>query len=617
MEKIDHRTDYCGNITAKYEGQEVTLFGWVQRVRNLGNLIFIDLRDREGLVQVVVNKDSGEELMKIAESLGNEYVIEVKGRVVRRSSVNPEMKTGEVEVNVSEMIILNEAKNPPFEIKNDVEISEQTRLKYRYLDLRRPTLQNAIILRSKILRAVHEYFDEHGFIDIETPILGKSSPEGARDYLVPSRIYPGSFYALPQSPQLFKQLLMGAGFDKYYQLARCFRDEDLRGDRQPEFTQIDMETSFLDEQCVQDYTEGLLKKVMKDVMNIDLPTPIKRISWQEAMDKYGSDKPDTRYEMYIHDLNHIFKDSDFKVFSGAIANGGYVRGIAVKGGAEAYSRKKIEEKQEYIKRFHAKGLAWVKYENGEFTGPVSRFLTEENQAALKEEFDLEGGELLVFVADIWKVVCDSLNYLRRAFAKETGIIPKDVYDFVWIVDWPLFEYDEGLGRWIAAHHPFTMPDDEGIKLLDTDPHKAHARSYDIVMNGDELGGGSIRIHKRSIQEKMLKALGFTKKRAYEQFGYLMDALDMGFPPHAGLAIGLDRFAMLLAQKDNIRDVLAFPKNASASEPMMHAPAPVADQQLADLGIEVEEQYAESVAQTEQRLEKEAQEDADKNATWED
>lgn len=617
MEKMDHRTDYCGNITAKYEGQEVTLFGWVQRVRNLGNLIFIDLRDREGLVQVVVNKDSGEELMKIAESLGNEYVIEVKGKVVRRSSVNPEMKTGEVEVNVSEMIILNEAKNPPFEIKNDVEISEQTRLKYRYLDLRRPTLQNAIILRSKILRAVHEYFDEHGFIDIETPILGKSSPEGARDYLVPSRIYPGSFYALPQSPQLFKQLLMGAGFDKYYQLARCFRDEDLRGDRQPEFTQIDMETSFLDEQGVQDYTEGLLKKVMKDVMNIDLPTPIKRISWQEAMDKYGSDKPDTRYEMYIHDLNHIFKDSDFKVFSGAIANGGYVRGIAVKGGAEAYSRKKIEEKQEYIKRFHAKGLAWVKYENGEFTGPVSRFLTEENQAALKEEFALEGGELLVFVADIWKVVCDSLNYLRRAFAKETGIIPKDVYDFVWIVDWPLFEYDEGLGRWIAAHHPFTMPDDEGIKLLDTDPHKAHARSYDIVMNGDELGGGSIRIHKRSIQEKMLKALGFTKKRAYEQFGYLMDALDMGFPPHAGLAIGLDRFAMLLAQKDNIRDVLAFPKNASASEPMMHAPAPVADQQLADLGIEVEEQYAESVAQTEQRLEKEAQEDADKNATWED
>lgn len=617
MEHMDKRTDYCGNITSKYEGQEVTLFGWVQRVRNLGNLIFIDLRDREGLVQVVVNKDSGQELMDVADSLGNEYVVEVKGKVVRRSSMNPDMKTGEVEVDAREIIVLNEAQNPPFEIKNDVEISEQTRLKYRYLDLRRPTLQNAIILRSKILRATHEFFDENGFIDIETPILGKSSPEGARDYLVPSRIYPGSFYALPQSPQLFKQLLMGAGFDKYYQLARCFRDEDLRGDRQPEFTQIDMETSFLDEQGVQDYTEGLLKKVMKDVMNIDLPTPIRRMSWQDSMDLYGCDKPDLRYDMHIHDLNEIFKDSDFKVFSGAIADGGHVRAIAVKNGAKEYSRKKIEEKQDYIKRYHAKGLAWVKFEDGEFSGPVSRFLTDANKEALKKEFELEGEELIVFVADKWKVVCDSLNYLRRSFAKETGIIPKNTYEFVWIVDWPLFEYDEGLGRWIAAHHPFTMPDDEGIKLLDTDPHAAHARSYDIVLNGDELGGGSIRIHKRSIQEKMLKALGFSKKRAYEQFGYLMDALDMGFPPHAGLAIGLDRFAMLLAGKDNIRDVLAFPKNASASEPMMHAPAPVADQQLNDLGIEVEEQYLDSVHETEKRLEKEAQEDADQNATWED
>ncbi|CCI85617.1 aspartyl-tRNA synthetase [Lactobacillus pasteurii DSM 23907 = CRBIP 24.76] len=617
MEHMDKRTDYCGNITSKYEGQEVTLFGWVQRVRNLGNLIFIDLRDREGLVQVVVNKDSGQELMDVADSLGNEYVVEVKGKVVRRSSINPDMKTGEVEVDAREIVVLNEAQNPPFEIKNDVEISEQTRLKYRYLDLRRPTLQNAIILRSKILRATHEFFDENGFIDIETPILGKSSPEGARDYLVPSRIYPGSFYALPQSPQLFKQLLMGAGFDKYYQLARCFRDEDLRGDRQPEFTQIDMETSFLDEQGVQDYTEGLLKKVMKDVMNIDLPTPIRRMSWQDSMDLYGCDKPDLRYDMHIHDLNEIFKDSDFKVFSGAIADGGHVRAIAVKNGAKEYSRKKIEEKQDYIKRYHAKGLAWVKFEDGEFSGPVSRFLTDANKEALKKEFELEGEELIVFVADKWKVVCDSLNYLRRSFAKETGIIPKNTYEFVWIVDWPLFEYDEGLGRWIAAHHPFTMPDDEGIKLLDTDPHAAHARSYDIVLNGDELGGGSIRIHKRSIQEKMLKALGFSKKRAYEQFGYLMDALDMGFPPHAGLAIGLDRFAMLLAGKDNIRDVLAFPKNASASEPMMHAPAPVAEQQLNDLGIEVEEQYLDSVHETEKRLEKEAQEDADQNATWED
>lgn len=614
---MEKRTNYCGNITAEYIDQEVNLYGWVQRVRNLGNLVFIDLRDREGIVQVVINHDSGKELMAIADSLGNEYVIQVKGRVVKRSSVNPEMKTGEVEVDASEINILNKSQNPPFEIKDNIEVGEQTRLKYRYLDLRRPNLQKAIILRSKILQATHEYFDENGFINIETPVLGKSSPEGARDYLVPSRIYPGSFYALPQSPQLFKQLLMGAGFDKYYQLARCFRDEDLRGDRQPEFTQIDMETSFTDEQQVQDYTEGLLKKIMKDVMGIDLKTPIARISWTDSMNNYGTDKPDIRFDMLIHDLSPIFKDSDFKVFSGAIADGGFVKGIAVKGGAKAYSRKQIEKKQEYIKRFHAKGLAWVKYENNEFSGPVARFLTTTNQEQLINEFQLEGGELLVFVADKWKVCCDSLDHLRREFAKETGIILKHEFDFVWVVDWPLFEYDEGIGRWIAAHHPFTMPDDEGIKLLDTDPHKAHARSYDIVMNGDELGGGSIRIHKRSIQEKMFKALGFTKKRAYEQFGYLLEALDMGFPPHAGLAIGLDRFAMLLAEKDNIRDVLAFPKNANASEPMMHAPAPVADQQLADLGIEVEEQYQESVAKTDANLQEQAVKDYAAHSTWEE
>ena len=612
---MEKRTDYCGNITQDYLNQNVNLYGWVQRVRNLGNLVFIDLRDREGLVQVVVNHDSGQELMAIADSLGNEYVIQVKGKVVKRSSINPDMKTGEVEVEAEEIIILNESKNPPFEIKDDVEVAEQTRLKYRYLDLRRPNLQNAIILRSKILRATHEFFDQNGFIDIETPILGKSSPEGARDYLVPSRIYPGSFYALPQSPQLFKQLLMGAGFDKYYQLARCFRDEDLRGDRQPEFTQIDMETSFTDEQQVQDYTEGLLKKIMKDVMGIDLKTPIDRISWTDSMNNYGTDKPDTRFGMLIHDLSPIFKDSAFKVFSGAIADGGFVKGIAVKDGAQKYSRKQIEKKQDYIKRYHAKGLAWVKFEDGEFSGPVSRFLTDENKVALVNEFNLQGGELVVFIADKWKVCCDSLDHLRREFAKETNIIPKHVFNFVWVVDWPLFEYDEGFGRWIAAHHPFTMPDDEGIKLLDTEPHKAHARSYDIVMNGDELGGGSIRIHKRSIQEKMFKALGFTKKRAYEQFGYLLEALDMGFPPHAGLAIGLDRFAMLLAEKDNIRDVLAFPKNANASEPMMHAPAPVSEQQLTDLGIEVEDKYQDDVAKIEANLKVQAEKDAAQNTSW--
>ena len=607
MMKMDKRTDYCGNITSKYLGQDVLLYGWVQRVRNLGQLIFIDLRDREGIVQVVVNHDSGKELMDAAASLGQEYVIEVKGQVNERASKNPDMKTGDVEVIASEIDVLNKAKTPPFEIKDDLVASEQTRLKYRYLDLRRPTLQNALILRAKIMTATNAYLSGEGFINIETPDLGKSTPEGARDYLVPSRVYPGSFYALPQSPQIFKQLLMGAGFDKYYQIARCFRDEDLRGDRQPEFTKIDLETSFMDEQGVQDVTEGLLAKVMKDVKGIDLKLPLPRITWQESMDKYGCDKPDVRYEMLIHDLGAIFANSGFKVFSSALANGGFVRGIAVKGGAKFYSRKKIDAMQDYIKRYHAKGLAWTKYEDGEFSGPVARFLSEDEKQGLIKEFGLEGGELLLFIADQWKVCCDSLNYLRRHTAKETGIIPKDTYKYLWVVDWPLFEYDEGDQRWIATHHPFTMPDDKGIELLETDPHKAHARSYDIVLNGYELGGGSIRIHKREIQEKMFKALGFTKERAYEQFGFLMDALDMGFPPHAGLAIGLDRFAMLLAGKDNIRDVIAFPKNASASEPMMHAPSPVADQQLRELGIEVAEDAKEGVEKYEASLEKEAAE----------
>lgn len=582
--KLDKRTDYCGNITADYLNQNVILFGWVQRVRNLGNLIFIDLRDRAGIVQVVATQDANADLLSAAAALGSEDVVEIKGLVVKRASVNPDMKTGEVEINVSQITVLNKAKALPFEVKDDLQATEQTRWKYRYLDLRRKKLQQALWLRSKILTATHAYFDQAGFINVETPILGKSTPEGARDYLVPSREHPGSFYALPQSPQLFKQLLMGAGFDKYYQVARCFRDEDLRGDRQPEFTQIDMETSFIDEQGVQDYTEALLQKVMHDTKGIDLKLPLPRITWDDAMNDYGSDKPDMRFDMKIKNLNDVFKDSKFKVFAGAIAAGGFVKAIAIPGGAKAYSRKQIEAKQDYIKRFHAKGLAWMKFEDGKFSGPIAHFISETEAAALKTTYQLKGGELLLFVADQWKVCCDSLGYLRRSCALEQNMVSKDDYHFEWVVDWPLFEYDEGAKRWIAAHHPFTMPDDKGIELLETEPHKAHARSYDIVLNGYEIGGGSIRIHKKDIQLKMFKALGFTKEKAYAQFGFLLDALDLGFPPHAGLAIGLDRFAMILAGQDNIRDVTAFPKNSNASEPMMKSPSPVAPKQLAELAI---------------------------------
>ena len=582
------RTTYAGLVDEKYLDQEVCLKGWVQKRRNLGNLIFIDLRDIEGIVQLVFSQEFNPEALKVAEQLRSEYVIEVKGKVVARGekAINPNMRTGKVEVEVSDIEILNKAKTTPFDIADDINASDDLRLQYRYLDLRRPEMQKALMIRNRITQTVHSYLDENHFLDIETPYLTRSTPEGARDYLVPSRVYPGHFYALPQSPQLFKQLLMGAGYDRYYQIARCFRDEDLRGDRQPEFTQIDIETSFMSAEEIQEMTERLLKRVMKETLDVDIKTPIQRITWNEAMDRFGSDKPDIRFGMELKDMSSAVQNAGFKVFDMTLENGGQVKAITVPGGADKYSRKQIEEKQEYIKRFGAKGLAWVKVTDDGLTGPIAKFFTERAED-IKAAAEAKSGDLILFVASNRKVVADSLGYLRVAIAKEMDMINKDEFAFIWVVDWPLFEYSEEFDRYIAAHHPFTMPNEEDLDLLETDPHKCHAQSYDIVLNGYELGGGSIRIHRRDIQEAMFKALGFIKEKAEEQFGWFMDALDFGFPPHGGLALGLDRFAMLLAGKDNIREVIAFPKNSKASEPLTHAPSTVAPKQLDELYLKTD------------------------------
>lgn len=580
------RTTYAGLVDEKYLGQEVVLKGWVQKRRDLGNLIFVDLRDREGIVQLVFSQEFGAKALEIAENIRSEYVIEVEGKVVKRANANPNMKTGQIEVEVSKITVLNEAKTTPFDISDDINASDDLRLQYRYLDLRRPEMLKALKIRNRITQAVHRYLDENNFLDIETPYLTRSTPEGARDYLVPSRVYPGHFYALPQSPQLFKQLLMGAGVDRYYQIARCFRDEDLRGDRQPEFTQIDMEMSFMTAEEIQTMTEGLLKAVMKDALGVELETPIKWITWNEAMDRFGSDKPDMRFGMELTNMADAVAGAGFKVFDSTLENGGQVKAITVPGGADKYSRKHIDEKQEYIKRFGAKGLAWLKVTDEGLTGPIAKFFKEREDKILAAS-GAKAGDMLLFVADKPKVVADALGYLRVAIAKELDMIDKSQFAFVWVVDWPLFEYSEEFERYIAAHHPFTMPNEEDLELLATDPHKCHAQSYDIVLNGYELGGGSIRIHQRSVQEAMFKALGFTKESAKEQFGWFMDALDFGFPPHGGLALGLDRFAMLLAGKDNIREVIAFPKNSKASEPLTHAPSPVADKQLDELYLTTE------------------------------
>lgn len=579
------RTEYCGKISKDLLGQEVVLKGWVQKRRDLGDLIFIDLRDREGIVQIVFNASFSKEALEIAESVRNEYVLEIKGTVVERAEnvVNKNISTGEIEIEAKEIKILNKSKTTPFYIEDQVAVSDDKRLEYRYLDLRRPEMTKNIILRHKITQSVRNYLDNGGFIDIETPYLTKSTPEGARDYLVPSRVHPAHFYALPQSPQLFKQLLMGAGFDRYYQIVRCFRDEDLRGDRQPEFTQIDIETSFLEPDEIQSFTENLLAKVLKETKGVEIPVPFPQMGYDEAMSRFGSDKPDIRFGLELVQLNEVVKDSDFKVFSDAIAKGGEVKAINVKGAAEHYSRKEIDALGEFVAIYGAKGLAWLKVDETGLKGPIAKFFKEDAEK-LFEQLTAEPGDLLLFVADKKSVVADALGALRSKLGKELNLIDESVYAFLWIVDWPLLEYDEEADRFTAAHHPFTMPRESDIDLLETAPEKVRAQAYDIVLNGYELGGGSLRIHTREVQEKMFAALGFSKEDAQVQFGFLLEALEYGFPPHGGIALGLDRFAMLLAGEENIREVIAFPKNGRAADPLTKAPSLVRDAQLAELSI---------------------------------
>lgn len=583
---MDKRTTYCGLITESYLDQEVTVKGWVQKRRDLGGLIFIDLRDREGIVQIVFNPENSKEALAIADKCRSEYVIGVTGKVVKREgAINPNMKTGEFEIIASDIVIYNEAKTPPFVIGDD-NVNEDTRMKYRFMDIRRPEMFNNLKLRHETSMVIRNYLNDNGFIDVETPILNKSTPEGARDYLVPSRVHEGHFYALPQSPQTTKQLLMGAGVDKYYQIVRCFRDEDLRGDRQPEFTQVDIETSFLTAEEIQVYTENMLVKVMKDVMGMDIPTPFPRITYDDAMARYGVDKPDTRFDMELIDMAETVKDIEFKVFQMALENGGAVKALNAKGAAANYSRKDMDKLGEWLSQFGAKGLAWVKVEEDGLKGPIAKFLVD-HQEAIIEATTAEPGDLLMFVADKTDVVAASLGALRNRLGKELGLINEDAFNFLWVVDWPLLEYDEEAGRYAAAHHPFTMPKASDVELLKTSPEKVYAEAYDVVLNGYELGGGSLRIYQRDVQEDMFNALGFTKESAQEQFGFLMDALEYGFPPHGGIALGLDRLIMLLAKKDNIREVIAFPKNNKAVDLMTEAPGTVSQDQLDELHLNIQ------------------------------
>ena len=581
------RSIYCGLVTEELVGKEITLHGWVQKRRDHGGVIFIDLRDREGVMQVVFNPQHNQAAFEIADTLRSEYVIEVTGTVALRGEglANPNLKTGTMELEVHDVELLAKAKTPPIYIEDDKVASDELRMKYRYLDMRRkPVLEN-LRLRHKTTRAIREYLDTEGFIDVETPYLAKSTPEGARDYLVPSRVHEGSFYALPQSPQTFKQLLMGGGLDRYYQIVRCFRDEDLRGDRQPEFTQVDIETSFLSAEEIQEMMEGLLKKVMKDTLGVEVTTPFPRLSFAEAMSRYGNDKPDTRFALELIDVADIVKDSDLKVFSTVVENGGHVKALNLKGLADEYSRKDADSLAQFVAKYGAKGLAWLKVEEDGLKGPIAKFLVNQ-EPALRERLDAEVGDIIFFCADKPSVVAQSLSELRLHFGRKHELIDQSKFNFLWVVDWPLLEYDEDANRYQAMHHPFTRPVNEDFNALLEDPAAAKAQAYDIVLNGYELGGGSLRIYRRDMQEAMFNVLGFTKESAQEQFGFLMDALDYGFPPHGGIALGLDRLVMLLAGEDNIREVIAFPKNGSAMDTMTQAPSPVSEQQLQELSLKI-------------------------------
>lgn len=586
-----HRTHRCTEVSNQNIGETVTVMGWVQKRRNLGSLIFIDLRDRSGLLQVVFDEPQvGSEGFEKAGNLRSEFVVAVTGVVQKRSAaVNESLKTGDIEVIANDIRILSEAETPPFPIEENCQTKEELRLKYRYLDLRRPDLQRNIMMKSKVSMLLRNFMEKEGFLEIETPILMKSTPEGARDYLVPSRVHPGSFYALPQSPQLYKQLLMCSGYDRYFQIARCFRDEDLRADRQPEFTQADMELSFVDVDDVIDVNERLLAYVFKEAIGVDVPLPIPRMTWQEAMDRFGSDKPDTCFGMELVDVSETVAGCGFGVFTGALENGGSVRGINAKGQG-AMPRKKIDKLVSFAKDYGAKGLAYLAVnEDGTYKSSFAKFMTEEELAALVEKMGGEPGDLLLFAADKNKVVWDVLGALRLELARQLELLDKNRYNFLWVTEFPLLEWSDEENRFMAMHHPFTMPMEEDWDKIDSDPGAVRAKAYDIVLNGTELGGGSVRIHQDDIQEKMLEVLGFTKEQAHEQFGFLLDAFKYGVPPHAGLAYGLDRMVMLMMQCDSIRDVIAFPKVKDASCLMSHAPSPVDEKQLEELGIEVSEQ----------------------------